>query len=390
MSPARPKITDVQRRARLGRAHLLAASARVDGPEQVAERVLGLHATDPATVYLSAAARQRNPSAADLERALYDERTLVRMLCMRRTLFVVPAGLAPIVDASIGRPVAARERRMLLRDLSAQLGHGQDWLAAVEQQVLAVLADLGEATAAQLAGLVPALRTRLVRSPGKSYETRARITNRVLTLLAAEGRIRRGRPLGSWTSSRFRWTLAEPRPELPEADARAALAGRYLAAFGPATTRDVQWWTGWNLTDTRTAIAATGAMDVDLDHGPGHALPQHLDPAPEFEPWAALLPSLDPTAMGWRHRDWYLDHAHTGDLFDRNGNIGPTLWWNGRIIGGWAQRPDGRITTRLLAPDPGRDAQHAIDDAVQRLTAFLGPTRSRPSIRTPLERRLNA
>ncbi|RSS68913.1 crosslink repair DNA glycosylase YcaQ family protein, partial [Streptomyces sp. WAC06614] len=114
------------------------------------------------------------------------------------------------------------------------------------------------------------------------------------------------------------------------------------------------------------------------------------------EPAAALLPALDPTPMGWRHRDWYLDPAHVPELFDRNGNIGPTVWWNGRVVGGWAQRPDGEIVTHLL-PDTdtgtgastSRDARTAIATEAARLTAFFGPTRARPSMRTPLERRLS-
>ena len=49
---------------------------------------------------------------------------------------------------------------------------------------------------------------------------------------------------------------------------------------------------------------------------------------------AALLPVLDATTMGWKHRDFYLDPEHTPYLFDTNGNAGPTVWCDGRIIGG--------------------------------------------------------
>ena len=65
------------------------------------------------------------------------------------------------------------------------------------------------------------------------------------------------------------------------------------------------------------------------------------DPVPEPEPWIALLPALDPTPMGWSGRDWYLPAEHRAALFDRTGNIGPSVWCDGRIVGGWAQRPDG-------------------------------------------------
>ena len=101
-----------------------------------------------------------------------------------------------------------------------------------------------------------------------------------------------------------------------------------------------------------------------------------------------LLPSLDPTVMGWYERDWYLGE-HRGLLFDRNGNAGPTVWWGGSVVGGWAQRKDGEIVFRLLQ-DVGADACAAIEEEAERLAAWLGESRFVPRFRTPLERELCA
>ena len=109
-------------------------------------------------------------------------------------------------------------------------------------------------------------------------------------------------------------------------------------------------------------------------------------PAPE--PWAALLPALDPTTMGWAGRDFYLG-PHRGALFDRNGNAGPTIWWDGRVVGGWAQRRTGEVVLRLLE-DPGAEATAAIEAEAARLTDWLGPVKVTPRFRTPLERELVA
>jgi hypothetical protein len=46
--------------------------------------------------------------------------------------------------------------------------------------------------------------------------------------------------------------------------------------------------------------------------------------------------------MGWKQRDWLLD-VDPRMLFDTRGNIGPTVWWNGQVIGGWAVAPDGEF-----------------------------------------------
>ncbi|MEU3777323.1 winged helix DNA-binding domain-containing protein [Streptomyces sp. NPDC032472] len=391
------RITDAERRARLVQRHRLAPSLRVESAEAVAESLVGLHATDPATVFLAAAARMRAPTPAAVDRSLYDTGgaaggpVLERIRCMRRTMFVVPADLAPAVHSATTGPAAGRHRAETAARLHRELGWDEQRYAAVERAVLDAFAARGRATAGQLAADVPALREQLVISPGKPYESRQRAGTPVLGVLAAEGRIRRDRPAGSWTSMQFHWAPARPLPRVPAAEARAVLARRYLRAFGPVTVDDLKWWTGWTLTDTRKALAATAAVAVALDDATGHLLPEDLDaPSPAAaEPAAALLPGLDPTAMGWRHRAWYLDPGHTAELFDRSGNIGPTVWWNGRIIGAWAQAADGRIHHHLLT-DPGREARAAVEAETARLAAFLGDTRVTPCYRTPLERRLAA
>lgn len=94
MSKTVPAIGDADRRARLGRRQLLAPSGRAARVEDVADAVVGLHATDAATVYLSACARLAAPSAA-VDRALYGDVSLVKLLSMRRTIFAVTEGFAP-------------------------------------------------------------------------------------------------------------------------------------------------------------------------------------------------------------------------------------------------------------------------------------------------------
>ncbi len=146
------------------------------------------------------------------------------------------------------------------------------------------------------------------------------------------------------------------------------------------------WWTGLGVRPVRRALAAAGAAEVDLDGVVGVALADDLEPEPPVAPWAALLPSLDPSTMGWKERRWYLgDHGPA--LFDRNGNAGPTLWWDGRIVGGWAQRRDGEVVTRLL-DDVGADGRAAVDTEVDRLQEWLGEVRVTPRFPTPLQKEL--
>jgi hypothetical protein len=182
-----------------------------------------------------------------------------------------------------------------------------------------------------------------------------------------------------------RW-LGRPMPDLPVAEAQAELVRRWLSRFGPGTEEDIRWWTGWTARAVRAALAAVNAVEVDLGGQTGYLLPDDLEPTPAPEPWVALLPSLDATTMGWKLRDWYLG-GHKDALFDLSGNAGPTIWVDGRIVGGWAIHPEGDVVMKLLE-DVGREASESIDAEAARLTGWLKAARVVPRFPTPLYREL--
>ncbi|MEU1038968.1 winged helix DNA-binding domain-containing protein [Streptomyces sp. NPDC005907] len=386
-----------ERRARLALRHRLAGAAGAAGPEEVAGSLVALHGTDPATVYLSVGARLTDSrrTVGEVERALYEDRTLVRMHGMRHTVFVFPAGLAAVVHASTGLAVAEKARAALVADVVTGSGGRLtgEWLAEVEASALAALARRGEATVNELVRDEPRLRERFTYGAGRSYESPQTVSSRLMRVLGVEGRVVRGRPLGAWTSSQFRWAVAAPHSGPAPAEARAELMRCWLRACGPASEADLKWWTGWKVTDVRRALAAAGAVAVSLDGGlTGYVADGDEGPvAGPGEPWAALLPGLDPTAMGWQERDWFLAPELRPALFDRSGNVGPTVWWNGRVVGGWAQRADGEVVWRVLdAAGLGREGHDAVAAQADRLSAWLGATRVTPRFRTPLERELAA
>ena len=213
-------------------------------------------------------------------------------------------------------------------------------------------------------------------------------------LLAAEGRIVRGRPGGTWTSSLYRWApsatwLPAPMSELDTDAAAAELVRRWLAAFGPGTHADLKWWTGWTMGLVKRALARLDVVECRLASGAtGLLLAEDAEPVAAADaPWVALLPALDPAPMGWQERAWYLGE-HRAACFDRSGNIGPTVWCDGRIVGGWAQRKDdGDVVVRMLE-DVATEARAAIADEAERLQAWIGDVRVTPRFRTPLEREL--
>ncbi|GAB7070872.1 AlkZ family DNA glycosylase [Mycobacterium hodleri] len=376
-----------ERRTRLARRHLLAEPTGRPIAD-VASSFVGLHATDPATPYLSLWARCNGFRVADLDGALYVDRAVVKHLAMRRTLWVFDTADLPTVQAAASSRVAATERKRLVADVvkAGIADDGDAWLADAAAAVVAHLEHHGHANARELRAALPQLAGDFDPAPGKSWGGPGPISPRVLTVLAVEGHLVRGPNEGGWTTSRPKWTsttrwLGTAEPVDHDA-ARATLVARYLRAFGPATVADVKWFFGHTLGWTRDGLRDVAAVEVDLGGVPGWVLPDDLDPEPPCEPWCALLPGLDVTTMGWQQRDWYLG-PHKAQVFDRNGNGGPTAWSNGRIVGGWTQDADGRVVVHLVQ-NVGAAASKALTRKAEQLTDWLDGVRIAARFPSPL------
>ncbi len=386
-------ISDEARRRRLLVRHHLTREA--PSIHEAVRALVALHSSDPITPHLALQARVPGFQTEDLDRALADEATLWRLHAMRRTLFVVERRHAPAILAAATADVAAKERRRIEGCLAQVLTEPPaDWMAAREAEINAHLASADEPlSTAALQDALPLLRTEILLGGGK-HTQRAPVGSRLLFLMAMDGRIVRARPLGTWRASQYRWVSADawldaPLRLPPRDDASAEVLRAYLASHGPATLNDLRWWSGWTLKQTRDALARLQTTLVRLDDGEtGYVLSDDLDTPEAPEPCAALLPGLDSTPMGWKDRAFYLG-PHAGPLYDTNGNIGPTVWWAGRIVGGWAQRPGGEVAFKLLE-DPGDEARRAIQDRADALAAWLDGASITPRFRTPLERELSA
>jgi hypothetical protein len=348
-----------------------------------------LHGTDPVTVYLSAWARVEGMTVSDLERALYGDRSLVKHLAMRRTLFVFPRETLGVAQAGASNRVADVERRRLIRDVEEAGLHpnGERWLSEASRHVLALLSDGREATSSELRNEIPLLEGSIAYGEGKSWGGQMPVGPRVLTTLSAAGRIVRASNDGAWTTSRPRWAtteswLGETIAPSPEAEGVARLVELWLRAFGPGTAADIKWWLGATVAAVRRALADLGAVEVGLDGQVGYLLPDDLEATDPPELWAALLPPLDPTTMGWFERDWYLG-PYKAQVFDTSGNAGPTAWWNGQIVGGWRQSDTGEVALQMLE-DVGAEGLRALEREAARLTEWFEGKRALPRFPSPL------
>lgn len=371
------RFGDDQRRARLARRHGLHPAGRHPDPVAATTAMTALHATEPASVHLALQARVDSLDIAAVDELLNERRTVVKQLAMRRTLFGFPRDLLPAALGSASARVAAAELRRLAGDVerAGAATDGVAWVEAAAADTLAHLEASGPLDAASLRQQVPALATRITFGSGK-WAQEAPIAPRILTLLGARGRVFRGRNAGHWRVSRPVWTtardwLGEEPSRLDEAAGYAELVRRWLWTFGPGTETDLVWWLGATKSTVRRALADTGAVPVGLDSGEvGWVLAGDEEPDDPVPPWATLLPALDPTLMGWKQRDFYLDPEDVPYLFDTAGNGGTTAWWDGRVVGCWVQDPDASVRV-VYRRDPGPEGRAELAAAAERLATFL-------------------
>lgn len=375
------RATDDHRRARLARRHGVAPAHRYGDVTSATRAMTALHATEPATPHLSLHARVNEVDVADVEAALYDTRTLVKVMGMRRTLFVVPPELIDAIAGSVGRRVADANRKRLEREAAA-LGLGPRWIDDARSALLTAL-DGEQRSTRELRDAIEHFGGTFVAAAGTKWATDVPVTANLLTIFCAEGAVVRARNRGHWRISRPTYTsmagwLGRAVEPVDEAAGYAELVRRWLWTFGPGTEADLVWWLGATKRAVRRALVDVGALEVVLDDGTtGFVLPDDTDDltaAADREPWVALLPTLDATTMGWRGREFYLDPGHVPFLFDTAGNAGTTVWVDGRVVGCWIQDDDGRVRTILRESLP-RSAHRLLAAEVERLDALLGGER---------------
>lgn len=393
----RPLIDNAERRRRIGVRHRLAPQNRTDDVVRITADLVALHSSDPATVYLSAAMRMERPSIAAVETALYSERTVVRHHAMRRTIWVMRPDTARLAHAAATRRIAANERKRTLSFLagSDEVVEPESWLDKATEAVIDLVRSSAPISTREVGRLLPHLAVTLVAGANTKNAAKLNAHTKVLQLAGFDGKLVRTRSTGTWTSSEYEWAITEdwldqPLDGLDTRQSAGQLLDQWLHCFGPASENDIRWWFGWTATITRKALADIGATDVDLDSGSvGWVATGDVEPTPDPGPWVALLPGLDATSMGWKERDVYLDLAMMPRLFDRFGNVGPTIWAGGSIVGGWTQAGDGRVVLDVLA-ELSADQRGLLDAEIQRVEGLTAGVQVKPRFPSPNQKELLA
>ncbi len=336
--------------------------------ESLAGDLVGLVAADPATPYLSLAARLPNFDPASLDRALDERGSLVRIRCMRGMLYAVRRDLVPIVHAASTRQVVR-----FARDFVRSRGIDPATYERLAARVLDATAERPLTTAE--------LRERL--QPHADLAA-------VVTLMCAEASLARCAPRdGRYGRTQTFAPFASVYPDIvlgriSEDDARAQLLRAYVRGYGPVSARDAAWWTGMDLKRVRRAFdSLEDELTEIMIEGHEGAWLMHAADAEELEratlaasPSIALLPALDPLVVSYTDRSRFVDDRVRPYVFDVARHVAPVVLVDGAVAGVWDidlhEMP--RVLVHLFSGAPARVRDAVVTEAVR-----IG------SVRTPVE-----
>lgn len=312
-------------------AERFASQALAGPPEReaadVAGRLLAVQGQDPRGARLAIRARSEGLTAADVDRALSEERSLLITWLNRGTLHLVRSEDYPWLQALTTPPLLTScKRRLRQEGVSTQ--QGEKAAKTIERS----LAKEGALTRHQL-------RERL---DSVGVPTAGQALVHLLFLAAVRGVVVRGPMIGKDHAYVLVADWLGRRPKVDRDTALAELARRYLVGHAPADDRDLARWAGLPLRDARAGLAAIASELVERDDGLVHLASS--PPAVEV-PEPRLLGAFDPLLLGWTSRELILGpHTH---LVTMNGIFRPFAMVKGRAVGTWKLNR-GKVTVEPL------------------------------------------
>ena len=304
----------------------LTKDTKTDDILQIVKEIIGLHATNATTPYLSLFARTCNFSKEHLDEELYVKRNLGKIRCMRKTVHILPKELIQAVYSATAKMVELTSEKY-----SQNLGVSRKQYEEASKAILETLKGTG-------------MTTKEIK---KGLETKVNISA-VVNLMCDQGILIRGKPQNSWKSNihtYYRFRDHFPDMDLDAVDeekARELLIKRYVAAFGPVSLNDVVWWTGFRMNEVKRVLEKlqNQLTRIEIFNLKGDYLIQSSDVEMLYslKPEGYVLnflPSLDLYLMGYKERERYVNSKHFNYVFDGSGNCTSTILLNGEVIGVW-------------------------------------------------------
>lgn len=319
------------------------------GPVEVAERLLAVQAQDPRGARLAVRARTEGSTAAEVDQALTEDRSLLVTWLNRGTLHLVRREDYPWLHALTTPPLYTSARTRL-----RQNGVSQTAAEKGVATVAAALADEGPRTRAQL-------RERL---DSAGVPTAGQALVHLLFLAALCGVAIRGPMVGNEQAFVLTEDWLGPQPEVDRDKALAELASRYLAGHGPADERDLARWAGMPLHDARAGLEAIAPR---LDQRPDGLVDLAARPGTAELPPPRLLGSFEPLLLGWVSREEVVGPHKL--LVTNNGIFRPFALVDGRAVAPW-RLSGGRLEIEHLGRVTKKAAK-ALEADARAVLAYL-------------------
>lgn len=373
MSKAVPLVTKVKSKVSqrtmnlfvLDNLGLLKGSSERKSVLDVAERLVGLHAKRPQTPYLSLYARLTDFSSAELDNALYRDRTLLRAHCMRGTVHMLPLTQYRSVLTATKGQLSGMYRRAFDKF------RGKD---AIQNAVLKLIEARG-----------PMMRSELADSLSVNVEERD--LYRIVNELCTNGVLVKAKVNGSWRSGIYyyellhRWQPLIPSGEQDVLVAQTELVAWYLAAYAPATIKDISWWTGLNQVQVKNALSTVArpfehvhfaSLDCDAFIYSDELVRLERS-RPRRDPHITLLPSFDPYVIAYADRHRYIDSKNYSKVFKAvSGIIEPVILSDGWIVGTWKySTKGGELPLELFETEAKRQPKKKLDRVITEMMSFL-------------------
>ncbi|MDF9816573.1 winged helix DNA-binding domain-containing protein [Streptomyces sp. SPB162] len=358
-----PELTPAQVRSWRVHAQGLAGARDGVGVADAARTAGALQAQDPKACRLQVRARTSGLTAGDVDTACgAGDRSVVRTWLMRGTLHAVPAADVRWMTSLLGPRAAAAQRGRRLR------------LGLDEKTCARALPALEKV----LAGRPPMLRDDLVHRLGEfgiTLDPRSQAPAHLMLYAAAMGLVCRG-PEAEGDKSTYvwceEWLDGVVGPDLSGTGALAALAERYVSAYGPATEKDFAKWSGLPVGQARSGFRSAGEKLAEIA-GPEGPLwvPAGTDAPRPPTPSVRLIGHFDPYLLGYQDRDLLLDPSFARLVATGGGFITPCLLADGEVVGTWRHERGhvGRLTVRV---DPFRALGDSVVSGIETEVADLG------------------
>jgi hypothetical protein len=314
----------------------------VRDPVDVVRLAGPVQAQEPRAARLAFRARSRTLTAADVDRARTEDRSLLRAWCMRKTIHLIPAEDAGWI-LPLFAPIIVRWSRRRLNHFGLDR-RGQD-------RALKLLHDAVDADGPLTR---PQLGDRLERA---GFETGQQFKVHLWLLATLDGSLCLGPDRGAQTCLVRTEDWIGPLRARPRDESLAELARRYLRAYGPADERDMARWAGLPLRDTRLAFDRIAA---------------ERRPAPRAaaSPAVRLLGAFDNYNLGYLDRSFAIEPEHEKKVNPGGGIVRPSITVDGRFAGTWASKRSGKRLAVMI--EPFSDLRPEVEQAIEAEVADLG------------------